>query len=180
MTEQTLRRSPTVLCVGVLAMMLAGCSVEYHGVDSGIDGVRWRQIAAFEDPLSKDLFNPSTDDPAAYLDSLEGTRWDGRAASALDLGLDEGGIVLYEMSSTPYTGQVSVFIASGPPAGKPTDAGSEYAGPSEIYTCYRVTTTFESAAPPSAERTILAECPDALIGQLSADALFASAEVFDG
>lgn len=159
--------------------MMTGCVVEYHGHDSAIDGVLWRQIATFEDPLSEDLYRPEANDPQTYLESLNGMRWDGRSSSAAQLDLSEGGIVLYERAERASSAQVSVFIASGPRPAVPTDEGHRYAGPGEVYTCYRLETRFASEQP-RVERTILDECPRALVELVAEDAAFASGEVFDG
>ena len=39
-----------------IALALTSCDTEYHGNNSEIDGTLWRQIAAFEDPLSRSLY----------------------------------------------------------------------------------------------------------------------------
>ncbi|MCM6763033.1 hypothetical protein NB037_11455 [Rathayibacter sp. ZW T2_19] len=98
--------------VGAIALLVAGCGpTEYHGSDSGIDGVLWRRIAAFEDPLSSELFEPRVTEPAPYLAALSGRRWDGEASTAAELDLAAGGVVLYDLSSTPTSANASVFIA---------------------------------------------------------------------
>lgn len=162
--------------VGAIALLVAGCGpTEYHGYESGIDGVLWRQVAAFEDPLSFELLQPQVNEPDLYLAALSGSRWDGNTSSAAELDLDTGGIVLYDISSTPSSTDVSIFIASGPRS--PTDDG---AGPSEVYTCYRVEAAFSDDPMPTAGRVLLDSCPDPLVALLAEDAAFASGEVFDG
>jgi hypothetical protein len=160
---------------------LTACATEYHGYDSGIDGVLWRQIAKFEDPLSVALYEPSVNEPAAFLDALEGARWDGTAAAAAALDVtDGGGIVLYDISSSESSVSASVFIASGLRFGVPVDDTGTYTGPSEVYTCYDVDTEFSPTEAPSTYREILEECPEPLVELLADDAAFASGEVFDG
>lgn len=162
------------------AMALTGCATEYHGYDSGIDGVLARQIATFEDPLSEDLFQPAENGPAAYLDALDGMRWDGSASSAADLELDRGGIVLYDTAATDSSAKVAVFISSGPRPAVPTDENRTYTGPSQVYTCYTVEADFGSEPMPSPDRVMLDDCPPLLVDLLPDDAAFASADVFDG
>lgn len=156
---------------------LCGCSnpVEYQGADSGIDAVLWRQVADFEDPLA--FHAPSSHDPEEYLAGLGGSRWDGTTETLPDLR--SGGVALYDMSWTDSTARFSVFITSGPRPDVPTDDGHTYDGPSQVYTCYGITSELDPAQK-SATRTIFTECPDALVDQLPEDAAFASGEVFDG
>lgn len=173
----------TVAVFGAAATLLCltSCRTEYHGMYSGIDGVLWRQIAAFEDPLSRDLFRPDTADPAEYLEGLPGSRWDGSNSSAAGLEIgQQGGVVLYAASSTRATAAVSVFIASGDRPDVPTDDGTTYGGPSAIFTCYRIRARFDEFSAPSVTRILLERCPRALVARLPPDAAFASAEVFDG
>jgi hypothetical protein len=166
----------------MLPLVLTGCRTEYHGYDSGIDGVLWRQVASFEDPLSWSLYRPAVDDnePSAYVDAIEGLRWDGSDASAAGLDLREGGVVIYDTSVTDSTAELSVFIASGPRPDRVTDKGLNYVGPSTVFTCYGVTAQFEPMALPSVDRAIFVDCPPALVRLLPEDAAFASGEVFDG
>ena len=162
--------------VSAVAFLVAGCGpTEYRGYDSGIDGVLWRQIAAFEDPLSRELFSPRVNESAPYLAALHGTRWDGEAAVATELNLDAGGVVLYDLSSTPTSADASVFNASGT-----RSLTDDSAGPSEVYTCYRIETAFNGDPMPSAGRLLLDSCPEPLVSLLAEDAAFASSEVFDG
>lgn len=177
-----LPRAAMLTSFGLAAAVLAltGCATEYHGDNSGIDGVLWRQIAALEDPLSGQLYQPATPaahDPAAYLAALDGAHWDGSSASTSKLGLEDGGVVLYEISTTA---ELSVFIASGSRPDAPSSDGRKYNGPNEVYTCYNMTTDFHTTTPPSVEREILDECPVPLVAELPDGAAFASGEVFDG
>ena len=170
------RTVASAVTVSAIAILVAGCGpTEYRGYDSDIDGVLWRQIAAFEDPLSFQLFQPRVNEPEAYLAALTGTRWDGETPTAAELDLDAGGVVLYDLSSTPTSANASVFIASG--ARSPAD---DSAGPSEVYTCYRIETAFIGDPMPSAGRVLLDSCPEPLVSLLAEDAAFASGEVFDG
>jgi hypothetical protein len=163
-----------------IALSFTGCNTEYHGYDSGIDGTLWRQIASFEDPLSLSLYQPSANEPVGYLDSLEGERWSGSVASASDLDLRKGGVVLYDISSTDSAAELSVFIASGPRPDDPTDEGQNYNGPSQVFTCYRMEADFSPGVEPSVGRVTFDACPTALVELLPEDAVFASGEVFDG
>jgi len=163
-----------------VALTLAGCATEYHGFDSGIDGVIWRQIDELESPLSVEIFGPSTSDPADYLASLPGSRWDGSLSSARSLDLDRGGVVLYNMATRAHSAKVSVFIASGPRPNVPTDEGGRYDGPGTVYTCYGFRTDFATGQHSPTSRTTYSKCPHALTDQLPEDAVFASGEVFDG
>lgn len=73
----------------------------------------------------------------------------------------------------------SVFISSGPRPHVPTETGHDYAGPSQIYTCYGIAADFGSAGL-TADRTIYAKCPAELVNLLPEDSAFASGDVFDG
>ncbi|MGD8167180.1 hypothetical protein ACEXOS_008140 [Herbiconiux sp. P16] len=187
-----------LLLTAAVAGSVTACTTEYHGYDSGIDGVLWRQIASFEDPLSMSVYDPldetigilhtmipeqypaAVSDPAVYLAGVVGERWDGTAGSLPELGLEKGGAILYDVTSTESVAAFSTFIASGPRPNAPTDAGSTYTGPSEVYTCYSVEVDFRTDVPPRPIRTAFTECPGELVELLADDAAFASAEVFDG
>ena len=160
------------MVLAALPILLTGCSAEYHGHDSGIDGVLWRQIASFEDPLSLGLYQPSADEPAAYLDALEVLRWDGSATSAAGLDLRNGGVVIHNVSSTDSAAQLSVFIASGPRPDVVTDEGRKYTGPSTVFTCYGIETEFQQRVEPSVSRIIFDDCPSTLVELLPGDAAF--------
>lgn len=177
----TRRRTSGALVVFTgAALALTGCHTEYRGYDSGIDGTLARQIASFEDPLSRSLYQPSVHEPIGYLASLQGQRWSGSAAATLDLDLREGGVVLYDISSSDSAAELSVFIASGPRPEVPTDGGQEYTGPSQVFTCYQVEATFSPDMGSSVGRVTFEDCPTALAKLMPDDAVFASGEVFDG
>jgi hypothetical protein len=178
---------------------MTGCAAtEYHGHDSGIDGELWRRVASFEDPLltavyaplddtithrhriAPDLYPPPEDDPAVYLARIDAPHWDGAKNAISSLGLDDGGAILYDVTTTASTTRFSVFITSGPRSQGPTDEGRPYSGPGEVYTCYSYVIRFSSGETADSERTVFDECPLALVSTLADDAVFASAEVFDG
>jgi hypothetical protein len=163
-----------------IAIALTGCNTEYHGATSGSDGTLWRQIAAFEDPLSLSLYQSSATQPIEYLASLQGERWGGSVASTSNLDISEGGVVLYDISSTDSSADLSVYIASGPRPDVPTDDGRDYNGPAQVYTCYRVIAVFSPGVEPSAYPVTFDDCPAALVELSPAGAAFASGEVFDG
>jgi hypothetical protein len=169
-------RKASIGALLVAVGLLTGCSpIEYHGYDSGIDGTLWRQIASFEDPMN---FNESsTREPWTYLAELGGDRWNGSASTLPDLG--EGAIVVYDVSATESVAEFSVFISSGPRPDVLTDAGHEYSGPSQVYTCYGITADL-GAEVLMVERAIFTECPAPLVNELPEDAAFASGDVFDG
>jgi len=169
-----------LVVVSGIALSLTGCQTEYRGHDSGIDGTLWRQIASFEDPLSRSLYQPSVNDPVDYLDSLPGERWSGSVASTFDLDLREGGVVLYDISSSDSAAELSVFIASGPRPEVPTDGGRDYNGPSQVFTCYQVEAAFSLGVAASVGRVTFDDCPAALVELMPDGAVFASGEVFDG
>jgi hypothetical protein len=147
--------------VAGIALALTGCRTEYRGHDSGIDGTLWRLIASFEDPLSRSLYQPPVNETVNYLDSLQGERWSGSVASTFDLDLDlrEGGMVLYDISSSECVAEFSVCIASGPRPDVPTDGGRDYNGPSQVFTCYQVEAAFSPGVAASVGRVTLAEDP---------------------
>lgn len=163
------------------AVALSGCRPSAN--DRVIDGVLWRQVASFEDPLSRQLYDPLgqdplANDPATYLAVLGGARWDGTDSSAEDLSLGRGGVVLYDLSSTMSVAELSVFVASGPRADVPTDDGRPYFGPSAVFTCYGVRAEF--GAELAVQQTDFDECPAALVARLPGDATFVVGRAFDG
>jgi hypothetical protein len=174
------RKWGALLVFAGIALSLTGCHTEYHGAESGIDGTLWRQIAAFEDPLSLSLYQSSATQPVGYLELLQGERWSGSVASATNLNLSEGGVVLYDISSTDSSAELSVFIASGPRPDVPTDDGRDYNGPAQVFTCYRVEVNFSPGVEPSAYPVTFDGCPATLVEVLPEGAAFASGEVFDG
>ena len=105
--------------LGLLVVSLAACSTEYHGYDSDIDGVLWRQVASFEDPFSLGIYQSQEENPTALIASLPGTKWDGTLKSAERLDITEGGVVVYDESSSRDRADLSVFISSGPAQIKP-------------------------------------------------------------
>lgn len=191
-------RQTSIVLLTAVAATLTGCTAEYHGYDSGIDDVLWRQIASFEDPLSAGIYDPldetigiahtlvpdeypaPVDDPATYLAGIPAPRWNGSPDALPQLELRDGGAILYDVASVSRTASFSIFIASGPRALPATTNSHISHGPSEVYTCYQIDVDFDSELPPTADRTVLPACPPALVGQLARDAAFASAEVFDG
>ncbi|MET4782273.1 hypothetical protein [Glaciihabitans sp. UYNi722] len=180
MTMFSAQRKAALVCALVLTGALAGCSTGYHGHDSGIDGVLWRQVASFEDPLSPNLFDSHANEPGAYLDALGIADWDGTAASVAHLGLEDGGVALYDITSTDAAVELSVFISSGSRSDGLTDEGHDYKGPSAVITCYGINAHFRPGATPLVDRIIFDKCPAALVKTAPKDAAFASGEVFDG
>lgn len=178
--RRRLTPAAAVVPAALVAAALVGCTTEYRGYDSGIDGTLWRQIAAFEDPLSGTLYAPVANEPEAYLENFQGEHWDGSAESAAELGLARGGVVLYDIASTSTTVELSVFIASGPRPDVATDEGRRYEGPGAVYTCYVLDARFGAPSGAEVDREILQECPTALVELVPADSAFASGEVFDG
>jgi hypothetical protein len=174
------RKWGALLVIAGIALSLTGCHTEYHGADSGIDGTLWRQISAFEDPLSLSLYQSSAAQPVAYLESLQGERWSGSVASASNLDMAKGGVVLYDISSTESSAELSVFIASGPRPDILTDEGRDYNGPVQVFTCYRVEANFSPGVETSAYPVLFDGCPATLVELLPEGAAFASGEVFDG
>lgn len=172
----------TTVLVGTLlaTVSLTGCTLEYRGSGSGIDGVLWRQIAGFEDPLSERFYTAQSTEPGKYLADVGSTVWNGAASSVPDLALDDGGVALYDLSSTETTVKFSVFISSGPRADGPTDDGHTYSGPSGVFTCYSIDAQLGGNREPVIERLAFDDCPAALVETTPTDAAFASAEVFDG
>ena len=173
-------RVSRVFSVGLVVLSLSACSTEYHGPYSDIDGVLWRQIAGFKDPLSSSLYQSSEDDPKALVDSLPGTPWDGTPESAERLNIADGGVVMYDVSSTGHEADFSVFISSGPRADQIEASETTYTGPSAVFTCYTLHVYSTADATLSIDRVILDECPSALVDTMPDDAAFASGEVFDG
>jgi hypothetical protein len=169
-----------VIPLGLLVVSLAACSTEYHGYDSDIDGVLWRQVASFEDPFSLGIYQSREHDPTALIASLPGKKWDGTLESAERLDITEGGLVVYDESSSRDGADLSVFISSGPRPDQTQKRERTYSGPSAVFTCYSLHLHVEIGGTISKERVILDDCPDALVDKMPDDAAFASREVFDG
>lgn len=176
---KTLTLAATACLAVLITASLSGCRTEYHGYDSGIDDRQWRQIAAFEDPLSAQLFEPTVNEPDQYLAALNGARWDRLTATPGELRIEEGGVVLYDISSTTSAAALSVFITSASEHEDGAERDARF-NPSAVYTCYGIEATFGQSTRPLAERIIYSECPSALLELVPRDAAFASAEVFDG
>lgn len=182
-----------------VASVLVACSgrTEYHGMDD-VDGVLWRQMAAFEDPLSSQLWPygpmveiighpPAEVRPASiheYLANIDAHWWDG--TSEVDPAwVASGGVVAYDVQEKPSAVSMSIFIGSGPrPAAAPADDRGSYSGPSELFTCFGFVAGFDRTGfiDQMSERVTysFSECPPELVAAVSADAAFASIEVFDG
>lgn len=107
MTMTSRQRLAVAVVVVATAGTVSSCAPEYRGYNSGIDAVLWRQVASFEDPLSARLYAAGTSGPTAYLETLEDPRWDGRSSSAANLDVDAGGVILYGISSTKSSAEVS-------------------------------------------------------------------------
>ena len=169
-----------VLRVGsVLAIvaLLAGCRTEYRGMDADIDGHLWRQVAAVEDPLWGKIYDTSAVDPEEYVRSLGGAHWDG-SSNAGELAVDEGAVVIHDVTLLNDWAEFSVFISSGPRPNVASDEGTEYTGPSQVYTCFRVHVT--AAADPDPQLLDDEPCPKELLANMPGDAAFAEDSVFDG
>jgi hypothetical protein len=170
----------SLACAALATVALTGCTTEYHGPHSDIDGVLWRQVASFEDPLFPVFTDGPPGGPSRYIEGVGGERWDGSAASVARLDVQDGAAVIYDVAVTEATLDFSVFISSGPRPDVTTDQGTGYSGPSAVFTCYEVHGDFVADLSPTIGRTVLDECPAALVEPLPDDAAFASAEVFDG
>ncbi|MFB2556790.1 hypothetical protein [Herbiconiux liangxiaofengii] len=176
MTARRVTRAAGSAALIMAGVALSGCGpIEYHGQDSGIDGVLWRQIAGFEDPAN--FYESSTQVPETYLAEAGVDRWDGSLSTRPDVG--EGAILIYDVSTSGAEAEFSVFVSSGPRPDTPTDSGHDYSGPSQVYTCYEIAADLGSPTP-AVERTIFTTCPEALVSLLPQDAAFASADTYDG
>ena len=169
-------RRLALLTEAIVLLALTGCSDRgYHGMDSGSDGVQWRQISAFEDDAP--WFRDADRGAAEILTDVTGAAWDRAAEPVPDIR--EGAMVLYDVSTTASTADFSVFISSGPRPDVPRDEGGPFIGPSEVYTCYALHVDVRTGRS-HVGRTLFSKCPTELVDQLPDDAAFASGEVFDG
>jgi len=146
-------------------------------MDPDIDGHLWRQVAALEDPLWTEIYDTSAIEPEAYVRSLGGKHWDG-ITDAANLAVDDGTVIIHDVTLLDDSAEFSVFISSGPRPNVATDDGDVYEGPSQVYTCFRVHVTAASDADP---RLLDDEdCPKELLATMPRDAAFAEDSVFDG
>lgn len=142
-----------------------------------VDGVLWRQVAAFEDPFMSAVHDRSDLTLDAYVARLASSaqQWDGTDAGAAQLDLGHGGVAMYDVSISADAATLSMFVSSGPRRG-----GYTY-GPDELYTCARFTVNADTAPfGGGVNRDALEECPDALVAVLGDGAAFARVSVFDG
>jgi len=160
-----------------IVALLAGCRTEYRGMDPDIDGHLWRQVAALEDPLWGAIYDNSAIDPEAYVKSLGGAYWNG-VTDARTLAVDDGAVVIYNVTYFSDSAEFSVFISSGPRPNVAADDGTEYNGPSQVYTCFRVHVA--AAADPDPLLLDDEECAKELLEKMPSDAAFAEDSVFDG
>ncbi|WP_143738906.1 hypothetical protein [Microbacterium sp. Yaish 1] len=172
---QKQRGAMSAVIIAAACAVLAGCSQEV--TVENVDGVLWRQVAAFEDPFMSAVHDRSDLTLDAYVHRLASSaqQWDGTDAGAAQLGLEDGGIAMYDVSISAEKVTLSMFVSSGPRRG-----GDSY-GPDELYTCARFTVNADPG--PSGggvNRDAFEECPDALIAVLGDGAAFARVSVFDG
>jgi len=146
-------------------------------MDPDIDGHLWRQVAALEDPLWGAIYDNSAIDPEAYVKSLGGAYWDG-VTDATTLAVEDGAVVIHDVALLNGSAEFSVFISSGPRPNVAADDGTEYNGPSQVYTCFRVHVS--AAADPDPHRVDEKNCPDELLANMPRDSAFAEDSVFDG
>lgn len=125
---------------------LVGCAQRPH------DGVLWRQVAAFTDPLGKALNDAIGTERSAFVTSLNddsgtlpGRYWSG-VSNPANLSLDSGGLVLFDSQDNSSAVMFDVLISSGPrnPDADPLADSSAYSGPSAVYTCFVVTVEFDT------------------------------------
>jgi len=169
------RSATSATVVAAACVVLVGCSHEV--TVENVDGVLWRQVAAFEDPFMSAVHDFSDTTLDAYVDRLASSaqRWGGTDADATQLGLANGGVAMYDVSISAEEVTLSMFVSSGPRRG-----GDTY-GPDELYTCARFR-VYVDAGPfgGGVNRDALEDCPDALVAILGDGAAFARVSVFDG
>ncbi|WP_150953637.1 hypothetical protein [Microbacterium testaceum] len=163
-----------VLAIGLSAVILglAGCSSEGR---QEIDGVLWRQTMAHEKLGA--LLDVSQRETETVLAGLRSATWDRETQAPPDVS--GGGMVVYDLDIAEPAAAFSVFLASGPRPDVPRDGGGLYRGPSEVYTCWDVTATFD-LTPATTTRELRTECPPTLVEQLLDDAAFVRRDAFDG
>jgi len=164
-----------VLAIGLVAVLLglAGCSSEMGHQD--VDGVLWRQTMAHE--KVRVLLDVSRRETDTVLAELRSAAWDREQQTPPDIR--GGAMVVYDLDIAEPTATFSVFLSSGPRSVLPGDGGGLSSGPSEVYTCWDVTATFD-LTPARTTRQLRTECPPALVEQLSDDAAFVRRDAFDG
>ena len=168
-------RARSVVALGLSAVVLglAGCSSERGRQD--VDGELWRQAMAHEKVGA--LLDVSQRETETVLTGLRDAAWDRTEQTPPDVR--EGAMVVYDLHIAEPTATFSVFLSSGPRPDLPRDGGGLSNGPSEVYTCWDVTATF-GRTPATTTRELRAECPPALVEQLSDDAAFVGRDAFDG
>jgi len=167
-------------CSAVLVLAMTSC------VGPTYDGVLWRQIASYKDPLTSDI---GARTPAEFAESLQQNEalvatqfWNG-TSDPQRFGLAAGGIVVWDVRTRSSSVIFSVMIASGPrdaDADPLADPDTIYWGPNSVYTCG----VFEVAAPSVEYGDNLSiekrDCPPELVGTLDDGAVFANISDFYG
>lgn len=174
------RATNSALAVGVL-ISLVGCAATTY------DGVLWRQVADFKDPLGNALNSAEGTSRSTFVEgvktdagTLPGHYWDGIARPA-DLGLGQGGAAYSNIQESENGLEVDGLISSGARNSDDDDlhdSQPDY-GPSMIYTCFTI--ALEAPSETITGWTYLQdECDADLVRTLGGEARFYPVEEFHG
>ena len=178
------RRIAASVAIALLALLTA-CSPSmtvYRGVESGIDGVLWRQVASVEDPLSGRQGITGGTSAQEYFSMMGIVRWDDAASPVPDLG--QPVIVASDVVESDRRVTFAAFLSSGMRLDVPTDRGQPYSGPDSVFTCYVLTVTFGTYGVDHIERSsesaVPEDCPAELVAAMPGVTSYAEPGVFDG
>ena len=176
--------------LATIALALSGCRPDPY--DTGIDGVLWRRVAEYLDPIKSFTYNgyepyDAPDMPVGtYLDLVPAIKWD-RMRDPEASWFESGGAVIHDIERTETQLSFDVFVSSGPrPADVPTDDGYPYFGPGTVYTCFGFVVQVENEAisrdpyEDFTAREARASCDPQLVALLADDAAFAEIDSFNG
>ncbi|MDJ0350727.1 hypothetical protein [Cryobacterium sp. PH29-G1] len=181
MTNRPGRAATCGALATIVAISVVGCAPGTY------DGVLWRQVAAFKDPLGDRLASAVGTQSSSFAaaltsngDTLPGTYWDGATDPAL-LGLANGGLAFSNVRENADSVIFDALISSGTrnPGGDRFADTEDYFGPSSIYTCFSV--VVESASEAIIEWTYVnAECASDLVATLTDGAKLYPLAEFNG
>ncbi len=153
---------------------------QYQNPYPEVDGVLWRQVASVEDPLDASLYRTDAPSIPAYVDALNGVRWDGTPDGADAIDLSHPTLVVHDVEETPETVSFRVFISSGTRVA-PSGEGFRWPGePEAFFTCYDVEVSFPSSGAPSVGRDRNVPCPAPLTDRMPSGAVYMKPSTFDG
>lgn len=175
------RKTIVSAMLAVVLISIVGCAPATY------DGVLWRQVAAFKDPLGNALNSATGTERSSFVEGLRsdgaalpGHYWDGISDPA-NLGLDSGGLVFSNIREGASDVKFNALISSGlrNSAADPFADSKPYTGPSAIYTCFTVAVESTPRAVTS-WTYVNGDCESKLVATLSDEARFYPVTEFNG